>query len=64
MKKFDVLITETTIRTCKTAFDAIDDQHAEDLAREAYENGDFSDDFNIDMDDGGVVIDVEEVENG
>lgn len=60
MAKFDVEIVETTILKCNTSIEAESKEQAEELAREFYENGDFQpDDWEVDMDNGGVEFNIE-----
>jgi hypothetical protein len=59
-KKFNVTITMTTIQTYDTSVDADDEEQAEDIVREAFENGDcLPDGWELDMEDDGVEFDVE-----
>ena len=50
----------TTIQTYDTSVDADDEEQAEDIVRESFENGDLAPDgWELDMEDGGVEFDIE-----
>lgn len=59
MKKFNVTITETTIQTYETCIMADDEDQAEKMAREAFENREYLSDGWERNDGGGVEFDIE-----